>query len=177
MTSGGDPLEERLFPAGPPSLDERTQQSLVDQYRLLVESSERVVSRRQTANTFFLSINSALLIFAGVLLRETDLTSVVGGAAGAALSVIGFFINFAWRRMMTSSRQLNEAKFKIIHLLETHLPAAVFAAEWDALGAGRDPSLYRPFTDLETGIPAGLMVLYAVAAVALLATSVLNCVC
>ena len=149
----------------------------MDQYRLLVESSERVVSRRQTTNTFFLSINSALLIFAGVLLRETDLTSVVGGAAGAGLSVIGFFINFAWRRMVTSFRQLNEAKFKIIHLLEAHLPAAVFAAEWDALGGGQDPSLYRPFTGLETRIPAGLMVLYVAAGMALLAAAVFKCVC
>lgn len=141
---------------------------------MLVESSERVVARRQTANTFFLSINSALLVVAGVLLRETDLTSTVVGAVGAVLSVIGFLINFAWYRMMTSSRQLNTAKFKIIHLLEEHLPAAVFAAEWDALGRGRDRSLYRPLTDLETWIPAGLMVLSAAAALASLATAVFN---
>lgn len=175
MSAGGGPLERRLFPGGPPSPDERTQQSLVDQYRLFVESSERVLSRRQTADTFFLSINSALLIFAGVLFRETDLTSVVGGAAGAGLSVIGFFTNFTWRRMVTSSRQLNKAKFKIIHLLEAHLPAAAFTAEWDALGRGQDPSLYRPFTGLETRIPAGLMVLYTAAATASLAVAVFSC--
>lgn len=175
MTDDVDRIERLLFPAGSPGAGERTQQSLLDQYRLLVESSERVVARRQTANTFFLSINSALLIFAGVLFREGELTSVVGGAAGAGLSVIGFFINFAWRRMVTSSRQLNDAKFKIIHLLEKHLPAAVFAAEWDALGRGQDPSLYHPFTGIETRIPAALMMLYTAAALASLATAVLNC--
>ena len=120
-----------------------------------MESSERVVARRQTANTFFLSINSAVLIFAGVLFREGEVASVVGGAVGAGLSVLGFFICLAWWRMVTSFRQLNAAKFRIIHLLEEHLPAAVFAAEWDALGGGRDPSLYRPFTGLETRIPKG----------------------
>ncbi len=174
MTSDADPLERQLFPAGSPSPGRRTQQSLLDQYRLLVESSERVVARRQTANTFFLSINSALLLFAGVLLREGDLTSVVGGAVGAGLSVLGFFICLAWWRIVTSFRQLNAAKFKIIHLLGEHLPAAVFAAEWGALGSGRDPSLYRPFTGLETRIPAGLMTLYAAAAVASLAAAVLD---
>lgn len=174
MTAGGDPLERQLFPAGAPSPDERTQQSLVDQYRLLVESSERVVARRQTANTFFLSINSALLVFAGVLFGEGDLTAVVGGIVGAGLSVIGFSICFVWWRMVTSSSQLNRAKFKIIHLLEEHLPAAVFAAEWGALGRGRDPSLYRPLTGLETWIPIGLMALYAASAIASTATAVWN---
>ena len=172
MTAGGDPLEGRLFSAGPPSPDERTQQSLLDQYRLLVESSERVVARRQTANTFFLSINSALLVVAGVLFREGDLISLVGGIVGAGLSVIGFSICLAWWHMVTSSSQLNRAKFRIIHLLEEHLPAAVFTAEWDALGRGDNPSLYRPFTGLETWIPKGLMVIYAVAAIASLATAV-----
>lgn len=174
MTAGGSSLDGQLFPEGPPSPDERTQQSLLDQYRLLVESSERVVARRQTANTFFLSINSALLVVAGVLLREGDLTSVVAGTGGAVLSAIGFFINFAWERMVMSSRQLNDAKFKIIHLLEEHLPAAVFTAEWDALGRGDDPSLYRPFTVIENRIPKGLMVLYAAAAIAATATAVCN---
>jgi len=156
VTTDGAALEHRLFPSGPPSPDDRTAQSLLDQYRLLVESSERVVARRQTANTFFLSINSALLIFAGVLLREGDLLSAVGGSVSAGLSLMGFSICFVWWRMVTSFRQLNTAKFRIIHLLEGHLPAAVFAAEWDALGEGQDSSLYRPFTRLETRIPLGI---------------------
>lgn len=176
MTAGGDPLEGRLFPEGPPSPEERTRQPLLDQYRLLVESSERVVARRQTANAFFLSINSALWIFAGVLLGESGLSWEAGGGAGAGLSVIGFFICFAWRRMVTSSRQLNIAKFRIIHLLEEQLPAAVFTAEWDALGRGRDPSLYRPFTSIETRIPVGLMVLYAGACAAGLALTLVKSV-
>ncbi|MCY4615273.1 MAG: hypothetical protein OXC71_02635 [Chloroflexi bacterium] len=166
MTTDEAALDRRLFPAGPPRSDDRTTQSLRDQYRLLVESSERVVARRQTANTFFLSINSALLIFAGILLREGDLLSLVGGVATVGLSLMGLFICFVWWRMVTSFRQLNTAKFQIIHLLEGHLPAAVFAAEWDALGEGQDPSLYRPFTRLETQIPVGLMALYGSTAAA-----------
>ena len=174
MTTDGAALERRLFPAGPPPSDGRTAQSLLDQYRLLVESSERVVARRQTANTFFLSINSALLIFAGVLFREGDLLSTVGGGVSVGLSLMGFFICFVWWRMVTSFRQLNTAKFRIIHLLERHLPAAVFAAEWDALGEGHDPSLYRPFTHLETRIPVGLMALYGSMAVAGAAVAILS---
>ena len=166
MTNDQAALEGLLFPHGPPPSEDRGDQSLLDQYRLMVESSERVVARRQTANTFFLSINSALLIAAALLFREGDVLSVVGGSIGAALNVTGLLICFVWWRMVTSFRQLNTAKFRIIHLLEQHLPAAIFKAEWAALGEGEDPSLYRPFTHLETWIPGGLMLLYGSVAVA-----------
>ena len=166
MTTDDAALARRLFRGGAPPTGEAAERSLLDQYRLLVESSERVVARRQTANTFFLSINSALLVFGALLLREGDPLSVVGGGLTSGLSALGFGICFVWRRMVTSFRQLNTAKFRVIHLLEEHLPAAVFTAEWDALGGGDDPSLYRPFTRLETSIPFGLMVIYGVAALA-----------
>ena len=174
MTNDRAALEGLLFPAGPPPSRDWAAPSLLDQYRLLVESSERVVARRQTANTFFLSINSALLIAAGVLFREGDVMSVVGGGVGTALSLAGLLICFVWRRMVTSFRQLNTAKFEIIHLLEQHLPAAVFKAEWAALGEGEDPSRYRPFTRLETWIPMGLMSLYGLVAFAGVAVAIVS---
>ena len=167
-------LEDLLFPDGPPPATDGADQPLLDQYRLMVESSERVVARRQTANTFFLSINSALLIAAGLLFREGDVLSVAGGGIGAALSVTGLLICFVWWRMVTSFRQLNVAKFRIIHLLEQHLPAAIFKAEWTALGEGADPSLYRPFTRLETWIPKGLMLLYSSVAIVGIAVALVS---
>ena len=167
-------LRGLLFPGGPPADGNQPGQSLIDQYRLLVESSERVVARRQTANTFFLSINSALLIVAGVLFREGEVLSIAGGTVGAGLSVMGLLICFVWWRMVTSFRQLNTAKFRIIHLLEEYLPAAVFNAEWVALGEGANPALYRPFTQLETWIPIGLMGLYGLAVVSGVVLAVLS---
>ena len=155
-------LARALFPGGPPAGDAETRHELLEQYRLFVETSERVVARRQTANTFFLSINSLLLVAVGILLREaTDAAVVAFGVAG--LSLVGLFACFAWRRMVTSFRQLNTAKFEIIHLLEERLPAAVFKAEWDALGRGSDPARYRPFTGMEARMPLLFMGLYALA--------------
>ncbi|MDE2670179.1 MAG: hypothetical protein OXI51_11045 [Chloroflexota bacterium] len=166
MTDDQKDLQEVLFPAGPPLNSDPAVQSLLDQYRLMVESSERVVARRQTANTFFLSINSALLVATGILLSEGDVLSFAGGSLGVGISVTGLSICFVWWRMITSFQQLNVAKFKIIHLLEQQLPAALFKAEWVALGEGEDPSLYRPFTQLEKQIPVGLMYVYGLAAAA-----------
>ena len=153
-----------LFPGGPPAGDAASRRELLEQYRLFVETSERVVARRQTANTFFLSINSLLLVAVGILLREaTGAVVVAFGVAGLCLA--GLFVCFAWRRMVASFRQLNTAKFAIIHLLEERLPAAMFKAEWGELGNGSDPARYRPFTGTEEWMPVVFMGLYALALV------------
>ena len=52
-----------------------------------------------------------------------------------------------------SFRQLNRGKFDVIHALERRLPVRIFAAEWDALGRGEDPSKYKPFTKTEIWFP------------------------
>lgn len=43
--------------------------TLLEQYKLLVGTSEALVVRRQNVNTFFLSVNSILLAGEGLLLR------------------------------------------------------------------------------------------------------------
>lgn len=40
---------------------------LLDQYKLYVEMADRISQRRTTANSYFLSVNSAILAFAGYL--------------------------------------------------------------------------------------------------------------
>lgn len=162
-------LEDSLFPGGTPE-DDAARRALLEQYRLFVETSERVVARRQTANTFFLSINSLLLVAVGILLREA--TGVVVVALGSGLVAAGIVACVAWRRMVTSFRQLNAAKFDIIHLLEEHLPAAMFKAEWDALGSGKKKSRYRPFTGTEAWMPWVFMGLHALVAVGSLVLAV-----
>ncbi len=39
----------------------------LDQYKLYVEMADRISQRRATANTYFLSVNSAILAFVGYL--------------------------------------------------------------------------------------------------------------
>ena len=125
---------------------------LVEQYKLLVGTSESLVSRRQHVNTFFLSINSVLLATIGLLIRQ-QLAHSVAGPLLVVFGMSGIILCFAWRRMILSYGQLNHGKFEIIQALECKLPARIFAAEWVALGRGKDPSKYMPFTKTEQRIP------------------------
>lgn len=143
-------VEYELFRGGEPSAADS--EALLAQYRLLVETSEALVVRRQGVNTFFLSVNSLVLAAAGLLLRDGTLSNLEGFAL-SCLSLGGCVLCFVWWRLITSFRQLSKGKFDVIHALEDRLPARVFAAEWAALGRGTDPKKYVPFTGTEAKTP------------------------
>lgn len=146
----GEEIERRLFrefsKSHPYVVDEKMQSHLVDQYKLYVEMADRVSGRRLTANTYFLSVNTALLGFVAYLAKDSLSLLWVLGAAGMALC-------WLWYRIIRSYRDLNTTKFSIIHKIEKRLPLSLYAAEWIAAGHGMDPKRYHPLTHIETGVP------------------------
>ena len=153
MTSEPNTVEQELFgehESG--TLNETEASTLLEQYKLFVGTSEALVSRRQQVNTFFLSVNSIILAATGLLIREKTANSLVGPAL-IVLGMGGMALCFAWRRMILSFGQLNRGKFDVIHAFERRLPARTFTAEWVALGQGKDPSKYKPFTRTESLTP------------------------
>lgn len=163
MTSSNEPeLEVILFPKGT-QFDERNQlHLLLEEYKLFVDTSEKLVARRQTVNTFFLSVNALLLSALGMIAKEV-ITMRIAFIGVIAIGLAGILLCVAWRRLVHSYRQLNAGKFVVIHLLEQYLPAALFKAEWKALGEGKDKKKYTPFTKTEATIPIVLIVLYGIA--------------
>lgn len=151
-----DAVEATLFADREPQ--DQDADALLAQYRILVETSEALVSRRQGVNTFFLSVNSIILTVAALLLRDGQSGPLESGAL-IGLGLAGVTLCFGWRRLIVSFGQLNGGKFAVIQALERRLPARVFAAEWTALGCGRDPKKYAPFTETEkrTAIIFGLL--------------------
>jgi len=54
----------------------------------------------------------------------------------------------------------------VINTIEGYLKAAIYAAEWEALGRGEDPKVYRPFTSREIWVPNAFLALYVLTALA-----------
>ena len=125
---------------------------MFEQYKMFVDTSEKLVARRQTANRFFFSAN-ALTISAmgvGISLIDGDENRTGLIALGIfVLSLVGILFCVAWVRLVNSFAQLNTGKFKVIHEIEKMLPIALFAAEWYVLGEGKDPKRYKSSTDTE----------------------------
>lgn len=155
---------EVLFPTGPPQSDVDTRQTL-ELYKIMVDSSEGLVSRRQGVNTFFLTMNGALLTASGIIVQSSG-GDRLGGVGVAVLALAGAVFCAAWRSLITSFGQLNHGKFQVINTIERYLKTAIYAAEWEALGRGEDPKVYRSFTSREIWVPNALLVLYILTAVA-----------
>lgn len=133
---------------------------LLEQYKMYVEMADRISTRRQTANSYFLSINTALLAFLGISSRIENFGYSL--FLSILISIAGIVLCYTWYRLVRSYKDLNTGKFKVIHELEKKLPSSPYDAEWEAVGEGKNSKLYLPFTHIEIRIPWIFMLLYIV---------------
>lgn len=154
-------IEADLFPNGVDATNRETVADILEQYKIFVDTMEKVVARRQVAGSFFLSVNTLFLTGLGFLVKDVT-KSGLSVAAVLAMGLAGILVCVTWRRLMLHYGQLNAAKFKVIHLLEKRLPAQLFTAEWTALDKGKDPKKYVSFAKTESIVPLVFAVLYGV---------------
>jgi len=118
-----------------------------EQYKMYVDTAEKVSDRRQNANNFFLTLNSVLLTFTGYL------TTLSFAFWNIILAVAGLSISLLWFLTIASFRNLNRSKFNIICDMEKNLPLKIFGEEWKQLGEGKDWKKYIKISKVEQGIP------------------------
>jgi hypothetical protein len=140
---------------------DRYSEHVLEQYKLYVEMVDRISARRQTANSFFLSINTALLAFAG-LFAAGERAPEPPFSWTLAVAAAGVLLCYCWYRMVRSYRDLNGGKFRVVHAIERLLPLAPYRAEWESLGRGEDPRRYLSFTRLELRVPWVFIALYVI---------------
>ena len=140
----------QMPPTAPLAAEERDM--LMEQYKIYVEMADRISARRGLANTFFLTINTAVFATVGLFWEHRPAGSPVLLVVPWAMLVVQCL---AWFWILRSYRQLNTAKYAVIGAIEERLPASPYwAAEWAALGQGNDPSRYWPVSHVEQWIPA-----------------------
>jgi hypothetical protein len=117
-----------------------TDTTTVDLYKVAVEMADRISERRGRANAFFLTLNVALVAALGLAVPEVSCRSphaaneVLSARWGTfVLALGGVAIALSWFLLLKSYRDLNKAKFKVIHEIEAGLPIRVFAREWEVL--------------------------------------------
>lgn len=145
-------VHDSVFSTVPNVSDSQTLSALLDQYRLYVHSFEKVVIRRQTVHSFFLSANVLILTGLGVVAKDVAHSPPVVLIVISA-GLVGTAIGLAWHRTLRSYAQLSKAKINVIRQLEQYLPAAAFSSEWDSLGRGQEPKRYYPLTKAELILP------------------------
>ncbi len=120
-------------------------------YGTYLEMADRISSRRERANSFFLTLNTAVVGFVGYLAAAAKL--LPNDPWLSLIAVAGIILSYLWYRIIRSYRGLNSAKFRVVHEMEKLLPLRPYDAEWEYVGRGKDPSVYLPFTHVEITIP------------------------
>ncbi|MES2023159.1 MAG: hypothetical protein V4439_00560 [Patescibacteria group bacterium] len=131
----------------------------LEQYRVYLHIFNDTNDRRQKANEFFLGLNTAIMGVLGYLeAKEAPHNSIIF----ALVPFVGAGICSCWYSIIHSFKQLNRAKFKVIHMLESKLPAQPFAKEWEILGQEKNRKKYHPISKLEKHIPIIFTLLYVI---------------
>lgn len=153
-------LEQALFQESFSKMATLHPEMILDQYKLFVETTEKVYEKRQTTNSFFVSLNAGICAVIGYLFAK-DADPALRSMAWL-LPLFGLILSYYWAMTILSYKQLATGKFKIIDLIEKKLPLALFSAEWSALANGENHNVYQPVTTLEIRIAWVFVVVYAI---------------
>lgn len=142
--------------------------TLMEQYKMFVQTSEDLVSRKQSVNTFYVTLNSIMLsaiisiiCAAGDILLIAE-NSIVIYIISGFLAVIGVVICSSWITLLISYADLNASKMAIISCIEEKLALKLFDAEWALLTRRIGKRKYQSFTVKELAVARIFLILYLV---------------
>lgn len=144
----------------------------IEQYKMFQKSSEDLVNRRQSVNSFYITVNSAIStltgIFIGLLNMPAKLYVIM------LMSLIGIFLVLSWLRLLDSYGKLNSAKIKVLTLIEKNLPVSLYDVEWQIMSDKLNNKKYVSFTSSEKRIPLFFLIIYSIALVASIVLLIIN---
>jgi hypothetical protein len=162
--------------------------TILELYKTAVEMADRTSARRAGANSFFLTLNTALAAVVGIVSsarRPYPHGNVpTFDAYGLVLTAIaGVVLSLTWRALLRYYRRLNGAKFDVINEMEKSMPAQPYTDEWAILHPPSTPSesatnwtrwwrrtvKHREATVVEQVVPLVFAVIYVALAIRVLA--------
>ena len=127
-----------------------------DLYALYLDTAEKVSDRRWQANTWLLSVNSALVGLYGYIDKTSTAVNKTFEAWCWAIPLTGILVSLTWITLLISFRKLNTAKFELLHEIEKEFPILLFKREQEIYNKlGR-----TSFSKIETNIPWCFVILY-----------------
>lgn len=128
-------------------------------FELFLATAEKVSDRRAQANSWMLSVNSAIVALYGYIQSDKMAVGVPPKAVWLwAIPAGGAIVCLAWAALLASYRKLNSAKYTVLAELEADLPASPFTRERQIYKEdGR-----RSFSEIEILIPACFVLLYII---------------
>lgn len=120
---------------------------LIELFKLYVDSAEKNSDRRQKANSYLLSINTAFIALLGAFSIKD--INTLPWYTSLSLCAIGISISILWHVILKTYKKLNSAKFEVINSIAEHLPVSPYSKEWDIL----KPQNHKSLSNLEQVVP------------------------
>jgi hypothetical protein len=137
---------------------EREKDIALEQYIFYSETADKISDRRTNSNNFFVTLNSTLVTIIGLAIG-TNQTVINVKPLLLIVPLVGLLISLLWRIVIQSYRDINTAKFAVLHEIEDRLPLRLYSYEWHVAKHG-DGTKYRPTSHIEMWIPVLFSCLY-----------------
>lgn len=138
---------------------------LIEQYKIFQKTSEDLVARRQNVNSFYITVNSAIVAVTGLVIGLVDMPIKLYVAI--AMCILGFILDLSWIKILDAYGTLNSAKMKVISLMEKNLPVAAYDVEWKVMSDKLNNKKYVSFTNSEKRIPIIFFAIYMICCIVL----------
>jgi hypothetical protein len=120
----------------------------LEQYKMMVSSTEKVTESRLKVNNLFFTITSSILSVSFVIGKTFGFT-IAATIGMFVLTLLSFIVSFFWERLIDSYGKLNRGKFRVIDKIEKQLRTNMFEDEWKIL---TEEIKYEPNTRTETKV-------------------------
>jgi len=127
ITEKNEALPKKLF-----TKNKADNKTLIEQYKLMLSTSESLVERRQKISNIYIGVCGLLIPVTTGFLASNNLLILICAPIICLLIVL---LCLSWIKTITDYGKLNAAKFEIIEAIEQMLPLSVFGSEWIALSS------------------------------------------
>jgi len=128
---------------------------LIEQYKLYVDSAQKISEARNQTNKFFISVLSVIITLVALFIENVDKT--YKSICTLVIGIFGLVLCMIWASSILSYKKLNAAKFVVIHEIEKNLPIACFEKEWEIVQKSSNKHK-RTLTKVEIKLPVILAI-------------------
>ena len=130
----------QTYPPGPHKFND----DLMAQYKIACMAADNVSARRENSNRYLITLNTAIVALYGF-----QSTGDANPYLLIPLAIVGLAISLLSLAIIKSYRTLNQAKFEVILEIEEHLPAGIYAQEWNLIKQRRTLAKHLETSNLE----------------------------
>ena len=145
---------------------EKFDDHLLEQYKLYVEMTDQVSTRRAHTNRFYVSLLSGLLALLSIVMSKGGFAQIPDMVI-LGIGILGILMCTLWFFTIRDYRRLNSAKFEVVNKMEQRLPFQPYDREWEILSKGKGGRRYfglsriEQYVSLLAAIPFLLLLVYA----------------